>query len=246
MSLRMTNARALSVEKYNKFGPGNVPALTLEIERELVNWLNLLMDKGFPAGWLDVEVAAIQFAEVRFEGANDNIPSSTNYICRGSLFICAFQLSHHTHTPKKCEPLSLCKGKVQFRASHGWRDGFKRCHPEVCSRIAHGLERTRVGGLNEDNVSKYFKILEEEISEIEKLNGCKITGEPKIARSYYYFMCAGYSMAFFFFYCPADLILNIDGTGLDLVNGLKGLRVGIMTKKNRRFFQVRFVIPAQN
>ena len=37
-------------------------------------------------------------------------------------------------------------------------------------------DRTRVGGLNEDEVKKYFHIIEETIKNIEAHNGCKISG----------------------------------------------------------------------
>lgn len=53
-------------EKHNKFGTGNAPSLTLEVEKEVVLWITSLVEKGFPACWLDVEIAAIQFAELRF------------------------------------------------------------------------------------------------------------------------------------------------------------------------------------
>jgi hypothetical protein len=54
----------------------------------------------------------------------------------------------------------------------------------------------------------YFKMVEETIREIEAFNGCTLT---------------------------PDLVMNLDETGFDLVNGLKGLRVGIVTRKTKRF-----------
>ena len=126
-------------------------------------WIKTLLDKGFPAGWMDVEVAALEFANQK---------------------------------------------KIKFCASHGWREGFKSRHPEIICKLSEGLERTRVGGLNQELAAKYFKLVEETIRGIEAFNGCALT---------------------------PDLVMNLDETGFDLVNGLKGLRVGIVTRKNSRF-----------
>jgi hypothetical protein len=121
------------------------------------------MDKGFPATWFDVEIAAREFAK---------------------------------------------SNNLQFRASNGWRQRFQSRYPEVVCKLSEGIERTRVGGLNEDLAQKYFNMVEETIKEIEAHNG---------------------------FALRPELIMNLDETGFDLVNGLKGLRVGVITKKRSRF-----------
>jgi hypothetical protein len=50
------------LENQSNFGQGPAPALSRAIEKELVVWITLLVEKGFPASWADVETAAIQLA----------------------------------------------------------------------------------------------------------------------------------------------------------------------------------------
>jgi len=51
-------------------------------------------------------------------------------------------------------------GILDFSASNRWKKGFKRRHPELSTRLAENLERTRVGGMNKDQTQKYFDLLE--------------------------------------------------------------------------------------
>ena len=105
--------------------------------------------------------------------------------------------------------LSIAKwqGNDNFNASNGWRARFIKRHPEVCTRVVENLHRTRVGGMNSDNVKEYFQILEQYVEKVEKANGHKLRG---------------------------DEILNIDETGFDLSNYSKTLRVVIKTTKYKK------------
>ena len=49
----------------DKFGPGPSPILTDVVEKELVLWITTLTEKGFPADWSDVEMAATEFAAAK-------------------------------------------------------------------------------------------------------------------------------------------------------------------------------------
>ena len=149
-------------KKYT-FGPGESSTLGEVGERELVEWIDELFDRGYPPEWGDVHAAALSIA--KWQG-NDN-----------------------------------------FNASNGWRARFIKRHPEVCTRVVENLHRTRVGGMNSDNVKEYFQILEQYVEKVEKANGHKLRG---------------------------DEILNIDETGFDLSNCSKTLRVVIKTTKYKR------------
>ena len=85
--------------------------------------------------------------------------------------------------------IAVINGISDFVASAGWVKRFKRRHPELTTRIAQSLERTRVGGMNPDPIQKYFEIVEEAKKEIVRLNG---------------------GIAF-----TDDLALNLDKSGLD-------------------------------
>ena len=85
--------------------------------------------------------------------------------------------------------IAVINGISDFVASAGWVKRFKRRHPELTTRIAQSLERTRVGGMNPDSIQKYFEIVEEAKKEIVRLNG---------------------GIAF-----TDDLALNLDESGLD-------------------------------
>ena len=94
-----------------------------------------------------------------------------------------------------------------FNASNGWRKRFQQRHPEVCTKVVENLHRTRVGGLNVDNVQEYFQTVKEYIRKVEEANGHPIR---------------------------PDEILNIDETGFDLSNCSKTQRVIIKSFKYRR------------
>ena len=51
--------------------------------------------------------------------------------------------------------LARANGDEDFMASNGWLYKFKRRHPNVASRVAESLERTRAGALNKDLISRY-------------------------------------------------------------------------------------------
>ena len=82
-----------------------------------------------------------------------------------------------------------------FVASNGWLQRFKKRHPQLSSRVAQNLERTRAGALNKDVVDHYFSIIKEMYAELERLNGRELT---------------------------PDLIWNLDETGFDQANLTQG------------------------
>jgi hypothetical protein len=49
-------------------------------------------------------------------------------------------------------------GQPPFKASNGWRQNFLKRNPSVLSKMAQGLERTRVGGLNVELATMYFNL----------------------------------------------------------------------------------------
>jgi hypothetical protein len=57
--------------------------------------------------------------------------------------------------------LALADGITSFVASSGWVRRFKIRHPELSTRIAQSLERTRFGGMNPGSIQKYFEIIVE-------------------------------------------------------------------------------------
>ena len=99
------------------------------------------------------------------------------------------------------------QGNLNFKASNGWRARFIKRHPEVCTRVVENLHRTRVGGLNVDNVKEYYDILKNVVTEVEKANGHALL---------------------------PDEMLNIDETGFDLENCSKTQRVVIKTSKHNK------------
>ena len=62
-------------------------------------------------------------------------------------------------------------GVDSFSASNRWKNGFKRRHPELSTRLAENLERTRVGGMNKEQTQKYFDTLEKVKALCARLNG---------------------------------------------------------------------------
>lgn len=100
---------------------------------------------------------------------------------------------------------------LAFEASSGWVRRFKRRHPDLTTRIAQSLERTRVGGMNPDTIQRYFDLLEKVKEEIVEANG-------------------GAEFA-------DDLIYNLDETGIDQLSAMKDQVVTFRRKKLGTYVQ---------
>ena len=98
-------------------------------------------------------------------------------------------------------------GILDFSASNRWKKGFKKRHPELSTRLAENLERTRVGGMNKDQTQKYFDLLEKVKSHCAMLNG-----EKEL---------------------PPSLIYNLDEAGVDQVSEMDGERHVVVLKIKR-------------
>ena len=92
-----------------------------------------------------------------------------------------------------------------FCASRKWRKSFRRRHPELATRVAESLERTRVGAMNEELVQKYFDLLNKVKKELAELNGTEDLGN--------------------------DLIYNLDESGVDQLSAMKDKVVVLKMKK---------------
>ena len=88
--------------------------------------------------------------------------------------------------------------QISCDACRQWRKYFKRRHPELTTRVAENLERTRVGAMNKEQTVKYFALLEQ----VKKLCAT-LNGEDSL---------------------PPDRIFNIDEVGVDQVSGMDGDR----------------------
>ena len=92
----------------------------------------------------------------------------------------------------------------KFSASNRWKNWFKKRHPELSTRLAENLERTRVGGMNKAQTQKYFDLLEKVKCHCATLNG---DGE-----------------------LPPSLIYNLDEAGVDQVSEMDGERHVVVLK----------------
>ena len=95
-------------------------------------------------------------------------------------------------------------GVDSFSASNRWKNGFKRRHPELSTRLAENMERTRVGGMNKEQTQKYFDTLEKVKALCARLNG-----EEELAPS---------------------LLYNLDEAGVDQVSEMDGDRQVVVLK----------------
>ena len=103
--------------------------------------------------------------------------------------------------------IAVKSGIKNFSASNRWKNGFKKRHPELSTRLAENLERTRVGGMNKEQTHKYFDLLEKVKSHCATLNG-----DNELSPS---------------------LVYNLDEAGVDQVSEMDGDRHVVVLKIKR-------------